>query len=75
MENLIVRQCKKGEEIISPNSKLAKSWVFTKEEEAEALLASSMALVAEKNGLNQNDLMHLFPAILRMLKSESIWSK
>lgn len=75
MENLIVRQYKKGEEIISPNSKLAKSWVFTKEEEAEALLASSMALVAEKNGLNQNDLMHLFPAILRMLKSESIWSK
>ena len=75
MNGLITKEYKKGEEIISPNSKLVKNWVFTSKEEAEALLASSMALVAEKNEMSANDLMHLFPAVLRMLKSNSMWSK
>jgi hypothetical protein len=34
-----------------------------------------MAIVAEKNGLTANDLQHLFPAVLRMLKDTSAWSK
>lgn len=41
----------------------------------EANLADAMARVAESNGMSANDLQHLFPAVLRMLKSESKWAK
>lgn len=34
-----------------------------------------MAKVAEKQGLNANDMHALFPAVLRMLKSKSEWAK
>lgn len=42
---------------------------------AECELADAMANVAEVNGLSVNDLQHLFPAVLRMLKSNSPWAK
>jgi hypothetical protein len=31
--------------------------------------------VAEENGMNVNDISHLFPGILRMLKSTSEWAQ
>jgi uncharacterized protein (DUF2267 family) len=66
---------KRGEEKIHPAHKTICNWAFESGEEAEANLADAMARVAEKNGMTANDLMHLFPAVLRMLKSESRWAK
>jgi hypothetical protein len=54
---------------------MVQNWLFTEDNEDEAMLANQMAVVAEKNGLTVNDLQHLFPAVLRMLKSNSRWSK
>ena len=65
----------KGIKEIYPAHKMVKNWLFTEDEEEEATLANSLAIVAEKNGMSQNDLMHLFPAILRMLKSDIKWAK
>ena len=42
---------------------------------AECELVDAMAVVAEQNGFTANDLQHLFPAVLRMLKSNSVWAK
>jgi len=50
---------------------MVSNWLFTEETEDEARLAHCMAAVAEKSGMSANDLMHLFPAVLRMLKNES----
>lgn len=71
---------------ISPLHDFCKSWVFEhpndvnagKEEEIadlEANLADAVCRVAELNGLSINDAMHIFPFILRMLKSNSRWAK
>lgn len=51
------------------------NWGFNEGEEEEARLCNAMAEVAKKNGLDGNDLTHLFPAVLRMLKSDIEWSK
>lgn len=68
----------------SPNHDLVKNWVFgfDKGNESdelraikEANLSDAMARVAELNGLSRNDMQHLFPAVLRMLKSQSEWTK
>lgn len=63
------------EEQIFPKNTHVKNWLFDEGQEDEAHLAEFMARVGEKNGLNQNHFMHLFPAILRMLKSDIKWSK
>jgi len=64
----------KGVQKVFPAHWMAKTWLFTEAEQAEATLANSLAIVAEKNGLSANDLQHLFPAILRMLKSDIPWA-
>lgn len=64
-----------GKRRIYPVNKLVSNWVFEEGEEAEATLCNSMAIVAEKNGLSGNDMHHLFPAVLRMIKSDIPWSK
>lgn len=61
--------------MIYPTHPMVKNWMFTKEEFEEATLAQAMAQVAEKNGITGNHLQHLFPAVLRMLKSDIDWSK
>lgn len=48
-------------------------WIFTEGEELEKELASAVAKVAEKNGMSANDVSHVYPAILRILKSDSPW--
>jgi hypothetical protein len=75
MENILRYEWEKGEKQIFPCHPFVKSWWFKDGEEAEATLANSLAIVAEKNGLSSNDMHHLFPAILRMMKSDIEWSR
>ena len=53
------------------------SYEYDNEEQAKAEceLADAMANVAEFNGLTANDLQHIFPMVLRILKSNSVWAK
>jgi len=60
---------------IHPAHELVTSWAFTESERDEAILAQAIAVVANKNGLSANDISHIFPSILRILKSEIPWSK
>ena len=55
---------------IYPTHGMVYNWAFNEGEEEEARLCNAMAEVAKKNGLDGNDLNHLFPAVLRMLKSD-----
>lgn len=64
----------KGQANIYPNHKMVKNYTFEPNEIEEAKLAHHIAVVAEKNGLSANDLSHLFPVILRMLKSDIPWA-
>lgn len=75
MKDALRFEYRKGVKSIYPANGLAKNWVFTETEEKEALLANSIAEVAEQNGLTTNDIMHMYPLILRMLKSDIQWSK
>jgi hypothetical protein len=65
----------KGKKKVFPAHPLVSNWLFTEETEEEAILAHALAMVAEKSGMTANDLLHLFPALLRMLKNDSAWSK
>jgi len=69
-----ITKFKKGVEEIYPTHPMVANWVFQEGENAEAELAGAMAWVAEKNGLASNDLHHLFPAVLRMLRSDVLWA-
>ena len=60
--------------LLQPAEGSIKSWAFNQDEEDEAVLAVALAKVGEKNGLTVNDLQHIFPCVLRMLKSDSSWS-
>ena len=60
---------------VYPANRMVKNWLFQEDEKNEATLAHAMAVVAEKNGMSSNDLQHLFPAVLRMLKSNIDWAK
>jgi len=66
---------RKGVQEVYPAHSMVSNWLFGETEHDEATLANYVALVAEKNGLTANDVQHLFPAILRMLKSDSNWAK
>lgn len=66
---------RKGVKEVFPAHKMVDNWLFTEDTEDEAMLANSMAVVAEKSGMTANDLQHLFPAVLRMLNNDTAWSK
>jgi hypothetical protein len=66
---------KKGIKEVKPAHQMVQNWMFTEETEDHASLVHYMAVIAEKNGLTVNDLQHLFPAVLRMLKDNSNWSR
>ena len=74
MEDVLRFEYEKGVRFIYPSHPMVRNWRFQDGQEAEATLCHAMAVVAEKNGMSGNDLMHLFPASLRMLKSESNWA-
>jgi len=58
-----------------PLNNMVSNWQFEENQEEEANLADALSRVAQKNEVTVNDLHHLFPAILRMLKDKSQWSK
>ena len=61
---------------LTPNHPMVKSWAFEGGTDfEEAKLANAMAVLAEKSGMNANDLSKLFPAVLRMLKVKSPWTE
>ena len=61
---------------VQPTHADVSSWLFTGETEVEeAKLANALAVLGEKTGLKPNHLIHIFPAILRMMKVKSDWSK
>lgn len=64
----------KGVKKVFPAHQMISNWLFGENTEEEAALAHYMAVVAEKSGMGQNDLQHLFPAVLRMLKNDTVWS-
>ena len=63
-----------GEQKAFPAHPIVKEWMFTDQEYDEAAFLHFMAIIAEKYGMDGNHLMHLFPAILRMLGSKSEWA-
>ena len=71
----IIFTYKKGVRTIRPVHHMVKHWAFDSEMEKEAILANAMAAVAEKSGMTANDLQHIFPAVLRMLKNDTTWAK
>lgn len=75
MEDVLRFEYEKGVEKVYPANWMVKNWLFQEGEKDEATLAHAMAIVAEKNGMSSNDLQHLFPAVLRMLKSDIDWAK
>lgn len=79
----------KDEITINPMHRMVKNFAFivkknkNKDDERieieqqnnDANLADAIARVAEQNGLSANDVMYIFPLVLRMLKSDSQWAK
>jgi len=57
---------------ITGSEMATKNWVFETKKEAD--LADALAAIAEDTGISCNDLTHMFPLVLRMLKSKSQWS-
>lgn len=75
MNDILKFEYRKGERQIFPCHTFVKSFLFTDAEEEEAAFAHHLAVVAEKNGMSNNDVLELFPAIMRILKSKSEWAK
>jgi hypothetical protein len=75
MENVLKFEYENGVQKVYPANRMVKNWEFEEDEKDEATLAHTMAVIAEKNGIGSYDLQHLFPAVLRMLKSDIAWSK
>jgi len=74
-ENILNFTYKQGVRTIHPGHQMVKNWAFDDSTEKEAVLANAMAHVAEKSGMTANDLQHIFPAVLRMLKNDTAWAK
>lgn len=76
MENndILKFEYEKGEQQVFPVHHFVKNWLFKSDEKEEAILAHQMAVVAEKNGMSANDMHHLYPAVLRMIKSDIPWA-
>lgn len=70
----LTAKIRRGQVEIFPKHKFANNWLFSLEDEEEASLAHFVAVVGEKNGMTNNDVFQIFPAILRILKSKSIWA-
>ena len=69
------QQTAKEEIKVYPNIEIVKNWQFKHNEVEEAILCAAVAQLAEKTGISVNSLQHLFPAILKMLNSNSSWTK
>lgn len=56
-----------------PLHSMVSHFEFEENQIEEAHLCDAIAHVAVKNGLSNNDVMHLFPVIMRILKDKSAW--
>lgn len=75
MDQIFNYKYNKGVRTIFPANPLVSNWAFQDDQELEANLCNAVAKVAEKNGFSSTDMHHLFPAILRMLRSEIEWAQ
>lgn len=75
MNDAITIKWEKGIPYIYPTHPAVKSWRFEEDRKEEAMLCNAMAVLAEKNNVSINTLSHLFPAVLRMLKNDSLWAE
>lgn len=74
METTILYKYNNGVKEVYPQHPYVNNWIFREDSEDEAHLALYVARVAEKNGMSINEVMNVFPFILRMLKSKNIWA-
>jgi hypothetical protein len=60
-----------------PKHESVKNWQFeiNPEEICQANLANALACLATVTGVNNNELQHIFPIVLRIMKSKGKWSK
>ena len=61
-----------------PKHENVNNWEFDptiSEEVCQANLANALACLGQFTGVDENQLSHLFPAILRMMKAKGKWSK
>lgn len=75
MKKVLRFEYKKGVQEVYPDHWMVANWRFQEHEHEEATLAYAMATVAEKNGVTSNEMSHIFPAVLRILKSDIEWAK
>jgi len=76
MSDIILKyEYKNGSKQVLTTHPMIRNWLFEEGEEDQALLAHHMAVLAEKNGMSGNDMMHLFPAVLRILRCSGRWAE
>ena len=75
MSDVIKYRRTKTDVVINPIHENAKNMAFNDGEEDEASLAHWVSVVGTKNGMSINDIFHVMPYVLRMLKSDCQWSK
>lgn len=73
MEEILKFKVIDGEKYVYPNHPMVDCWMFEEDKKEEAMMAYSMAVLAKKNDVSLTELMHLFPAVLRMMKSDGSW--
>lgn len=61
--------------ILEVNEALCAHWIFASSEVEEAKLAQQLSALGVKTGISMNEFQHIFPMILRIMKSKSDWSK
>lgn len=59
---------------IEVKTSLCHNWLFKADEVEEAQLAIHLAELGVKTGISMNEFHHLFPMILRIMKSKSNWA-
>ena len=62
-------------DVLSPSAPLISSWAFELGEEAEVAVAQALHILAMKNGIGLTEQHSLFTAVMRMYKSDSLWSE
>ena len=73
MEEILKFKYPKDGTKVYPDHKMVEHWQFPEGEELEASIAHFLAKLAEQNGIGINEMQYLFPAVLKMFNSKSIW--
>ena len=76
--NLVSTGVKYKGKVCYPKHENVKNWQFeadSSEEVCQANLANALASLAQFTGVSMNELQHIFPLILRIMKSKGQWAK